>query len=187
MRTSVILVVGCAVVLGAAYFASRVLVSEVPQPVVQTVVTVPPAGLQPIEPSTPAASPNPNRQEAEAAMLAPRTGPLQQVNKELPHLVPGNVPPQPDPDVAASPFQGQSKELDYVETLLAEPDADLERVRSAHDVLTRCLEQEPANQRCKAAMMLAKTRLGAREASQEKTQVPTLKTAPPHVIKPLRK
>jgi hypothetical protein len=189
MRTTVIVVVGCALVLGAAYFASRVLVSDVPQPVAQGIVTVPAGGLQPIEPAPlPTARPSLNRQEAEAAMLGPRNGPMMQVNNKDPNhprLAPENVPPPPEPDVAPSPFQGQSKELDYVETLLAEPDADLERVRSAHEVLTRCLEQEPANARCAAAMELAKARLGARDASQRKTQLPTLRAEPPNVVKPL--
>ncbi|MDP1826859.1 MAG: hypothetical protein Q8L48_26540 [Archangium sp.] len=184
MRTSVIVVGGCVVVLGGAYFASRVLVSDVPQPVVQTVVLPAEAMAPPIAAPPPpvAARPGVNRGEAEAAMLAPRNGPLQQVNAApvYPRLATANA----DPEVAESPFQGNSKELDYVETLLAEPDADLERVRSAHEVLTRCLEQEPANQRCAAAMELAKTRLGARDASQRKAQLPTLRVEPPNVVKP---
>jgi hypothetical protein len=87
-------------------------------------------------------------------------------------------------DVAASPFQGDSKELDYAEKLLAEPNAELDRVRSAQEVLARCLEQEPGNKRCQDAMALAKARIGGRDATQLKPATPTLLVEPPHLNRP---
>ena len=176
MRTSLILAVCCAVVLLGAYFASRLLVNDVPP----TVVVAPPVGpvvsvplLQRLDPPA-AVEPGTRRMQQEAAMLAPRQGMLQPVNS--PRLV--ETTSQPNAEVAPSPFQGDSKELEYTETLLADPRADLERVRSAREVLSRCIEQEPDNKRCLEGLALAKARIGAREATQLKPATPTL-LAPP--------
>ena len=86
-------------------------------------------------------------------------------------------------EVAPSPFQGDSKELDYAEALLAEANPGLERLVSAHAVLDRCVAQEPANQRCLKALAIAQSRLGGRAASERKPAAPTLKEPMP-LIRP---
>jgi hypothetical protein len=185
MRSPGILVVVCAVVLVGAYFASRMLVNDVPapNPNVVTVVTPPQDAVQPAEPmqvAPVAGRPPVNLEEAHKAMLAPRQGPLQAVNVQQP--LPRAV--EPVADVAPSPFQGESKELDYAEQLLAETNPPLERLQSAHQVLERCLAQEPDNKRCRAAMTVAQNRLGAKVATERQPPIPTLQAPAPVIPLP---
>ena len=53
-------------------------------------------------------------------MAGPRQGPLMPVNKApvMPHAVDPAPAPAPIEEVAPSPFQGESKELDYAELML---------------------------------------------------------------------
>jgi hypothetical protein len=177
MRSPVVLVAVCALVLVGAYLASRMLVSEVTQP--PAVVATSP-GTQELAqvPSLPNAQPTArpeNLEEAQRAMLAPRQGPLQAVSPQAHVPVamdPSGVPPTAD--LAASPFQGDSKELDYAEALLAAPGTPLDQLQSAHQVLDRCVNQEPDNKRCQAALTVAQQRLGGRAASERQPEMPTL-------------
>ncbi len=177
MRTTTwILVLGCAGVLVGAYFGSRLLVNDVPTPVsaVAAPEVVKPAVL--VAPT--------RREEAEAAMLGPRQGPLTPVSApSLPRLVEENVPAVPA-DVATSPFQGDSKELDYAEALLAEANPGLERLVSAHTVLSRCVQQEPSNERCRRNLAVAQSRLGGKVATERQPPPPTLREPPPHLNRP---
>lgn len=161
MRTSVILGVGSVLVLLGAYFASKLLVSDVAAPVVTTVVSPLPAVVpQPVIPR--AAEPETRTAPAPEAPLAQRPAPPLDA---LPVAHPGDqrLPePNPEPlpaDVATSPFQGDSKELDYAESLLAEADPGLDRLRSAQEVFKRCVQQEPDNQRCQNGLGAARQRL----------------------------
>lgn len=184
MRSPGILVVACIVVLAGAYFASRMLVNDVPapNPNVLTVVTPAQDAVQPAQQVLPTAGrPSVNLEEAQRAMLAPRQGPLQALNVQQPMA--HAVEPQPA-EVAASPFQGESKELDYAEALLAETNPPLERLQSAHQVLSRCLAQEPDNKRCLAAMTTAQNRLGAKAATERQQPIPTLQVPAPVVPLP---
>jgi hypothetical protein len=186
MRSPAILIVVCVVVLAGAYFASRMLVNDVPEqnPNVLTVVSPPPDAVQP------AAIPNvgrptPNREEAQRAMLGPRAGPLTPVVPVMPHAVdPTTTGGIPQADVAASPFQGDSKELEYAEALLAETNPSVERLQSAHQVLSRCLDQEPENKRCQTAMANAQRLLGPKAASERPAALPTLQSPAPQVPLP---
>ncbi|MDP3153879.1 MAG: hypothetical protein Q8N23_14500 [Archangium sp.] len=190
MRSPLILIVACVLVLAGAFFASRTLVSDVPVPAPMVVT---PTTLIPVEDNQPAPSlamPSTGRQavnraEAEAAMLAPRQGPLQQVNAApvMPRMVEPNAPP-PAADVAPSPFTGESKELDYAEAMMAETNPGLERLQSAHEVFSRCVEQEPANQRCKAGLSASQQRLGGTVATERTPGMPTLQAIPPHTRPP---
>jgi hypothetical protein len=187
MRSPAILIVVCVVVLAGAYFASRMLVNDgVEQnPNVLTVVSAPPDAVQPATISN-VGRPSPNREEAQRAMLGPRPGPLTPVQPVMPHAVDptttgGQVPPL---GVAPSPYQGDSKELDYAESLLAETNPPVERLQSAHQVLSRCLDAEPENQRCKAAMVTAQRLLGPKAASERQPGLPTLQTPAPQVPVP---
>lgn len=183
MRPSVILGVGSVLVLLGAYFGSKLLVSDVPTPSasVATVVSPPPDVTQPVSPPP---APRPGARSPEA-MIAERQGPLRPVvaSPGYPRLAEGNTAPLAA-DVPASPFQGESKELDYAEALLAEPTPDPARLRSAHEVLTRCVEQEPANRRCQDDLALARQRLFPLPPSQREAGNPTLQTEPPHLIRP---
>ncbi len=188
MRSPLILVVACVMVLAGAIFASRTLVNDVPAPppVVVTPTTLAPASEgQPgtaLLPSAP--RPAVNRAEVEAAMHAMPQGAMQPVNSPqvLPRMEP-NAPP-PVAEVAPSPFSGESKELDYAEGLMAEANPGLDRLQSAHQVFSRCVEQEPANERCKAGLAAAQQRLGGKAASERTPGVPTLKAIPPHARPP---
>ena len=186
MRSPVILIVACVLLLAGAFFASRTLVNDVPAPMVVT-----PAALIPVEAAPPAMAlmPSPTRQvvkreEAEAAMLAPRRGLLQQVNAApvMPRMEP-NAPPPPA-DLAASPFTGESKELDYAEGMMAEMNPGLERLQSAHQVFSRCVEQEPENERCKVGLAASQQRLGGRAATERVPALPTLQVIAPHTRPP---
>lgn len=189
MRKSLALLVGCALVLGGAYFASKTLVSEVPTPApvgVATVVSPPPDVNTPAV-LAPAQRYDPDREAQQAALRAPRQGPLQPVNAYPtpgdPRLAEANAPP-PVADVTPSPYQGESKELDYAELLLTEPSSDPERLLSAYEVLSRCAEQEPNNQRCQEGLALAKSRLSPPAAKVLKPVGHALETEPPHLLRP---
>lgn len=188
MKSPAILIVVCVAVLAGAYFASRLLVSDVPapNPNVVTVTTPPQDAVQPAAVLPSAGRPPGDLEEAQRAMLAPRQGPLQAVNVQQPmaHAVDPSTGAPPVADVAPSPFQGESKELDYAEQLLAETNPPLERLQSAHQVLARCLAQEPDNKRCLAAMTLAQTRLGAKAATERQPDLPTLQVPAPQVPAP---
>ena len=187
MRSPLILLVACVLVLAGAFFASRTLVSDVPAPVVVTPTTLTPADEG--QPGPPLALPSTgrqavNREEAEAAMLAPRQGPLQPVNAApvMPRMEP-NAPPPPA-DVAPSPFTGESKELDYAEGLLTERNPGLDRLQSAHQVFSRCVEQEPGNERCRVGLSAAQRLLGGKAAVERTPGTPTLQAIPPHTRPP---
>ena len=188
MRSPAILIVVCVVVLAGAYFASRMLVNDVPEqnPNVLTVVSPPPDAVQPATIPT-VGRPAPNREEAQRAMLGPR-GPLTPVQAVMPHAVDptttGQTAQVPPLGVAPSPYQGDSKELDYAESLLAETNPPVERLQSAHQVLSRCLDAEPENQRCKAAMVTAQRLLGPKAASERQPGLPTLQAPAPAVPMP---
>lgn len=183
MKNPLIVIVACALVLAGAYFTSQMLVSDVPAPApapaLGTLVPAPP------EPSP--SAPSPSLEAAQAAMVGQRQGPLQHVDPvpsapaHAVEAVPTAVVPA---DLAESPFQGDSKELDYAEALLAEPNPGLERLQSAHQVLDRCVQQEPNNQRCLAALARAQSRLGAKAAVERPPELPTLQVAPPTMRPP---
>jgi len=186
MRTSVILIVGCCVVLGGAFFASRALVSEVPVPTTAPVgmktIVVAPSEVGAANPApTPAPGP-PADSAAHQAMLAPHQGLLQPVNVNAAPGYPRALEPAAPPaDVATSPFKGESKELDYAERLLADPTPDPEKLQSAHEVMSRCAEQEPDNKRCQDGLALARRLLlSGAGTTQLKPAAPTLQTDPPH-------
>lgn len=182
MRSTVVLLVGCLVMLLGAYFASRLLVSDVPAQVNTAAAPkiVEPVTLSPLPSDTPA-----RRLAPEAVIRDPSSGSIAPVAPRVPtsypRLAEGN---SPTPEVAESPFQGDSKELDYAEALLAEPEPSLERLVSAHAVLSRCVEQEPNNKRCQNALSIALTRLGGRVGTDRKPDSPTLKAEPPHLQRP---
>lgn len=184
MRTPVILLVACAVVLFGAYFASRSLVSDVPASVPGTVVTLAPDTVPAVALPQGQPRPSPSRQEAEAAMLAPRQGPLQQVNAPLPVARMEPNAPLATADFAGSPFQGDSKELDYAELMLAEVNPGLERLKSAHQVFSRCVDQEPDNKRCQTGLAATQGKLGGRAAVERTPGIETLPTEAPHVRPP---
>lgn len=189
MRTSVILVVGCCVVLGGAFLASRMLVSEVPVPPpaqvgVLTMIAPPPEVSA--QPPPPASAPtSPSDRAAHEAMLAPHQGLLQPVNPApgYPRMVEAPVAAPPS-DVATSPYKGESKELDYAELLLTDPTPDPEKVKSAYEVMSRCADQEPDNQRCQEGLALAKKLLSGPSTTQLKPAAPTLQNQPPHLVRP---
>lgn len=187
MRSPVILIVACVVVLAGAYVASRLLVNDVPAPSANavTVVSGPQDAVEPAVLPTAGRAPL-NREEAQRAMLGPRQGPLAPVNVQQPmaRAVDPSTNAAPEVEVAASPFQGDSKELDYTEALLAETNPPLERLQSAHQVLSRCLALEPDNKRCQAAMTIAQNRLGAKAASERQPPLPTLQVPAPAVPLP---
>ncbi len=189
MRSPAILIVACVVVLAGAYFASRMLVSDVPEqnPHALTVVSPPPDAVQPATIAN-VGRPAPNREEAQRAMLGPRQGPLTPVQAVMPHAVDptttGQTGQAPPLNVAPSPYQGDSKELDYAEALLAETNPSVERLQSAHQVLSRCLDAEPENQRCKTAMVTAQRMLGPKAASERQPGIPTLQSPAPAVPMP---
>jgi hypothetical protein len=62
-------------------------------------------------------------------------------------------------DPAPDPYVGDSRELDYADSLLADPTANRERVLSARDAYQRCLEAHPGDERCTAGLYDANTRL----------------------------
>ncbi|MFZ5441312.1 MAG: hypothetical protein ACOZQL_14990, partial [Myxococcota bacterium] len=64
-------------------------------------------------------------------------------------------PDQPEPDDISGPWEKDSRELAYAESLLAEDPPVLERLTSARDVFERCLAEQPDHERCN---------LGARRA-----------------------
>src|SRR3990167_1190823 len=76
MKNPLIVIVACALVLAGAYLTSQMLVSDVPAPApapaLGTLVPAPP------EPSP--SAPSPSLEEAQAAMVGPRQGPLQHVD-----------------------------------------------------------------------------------------------------------
>ena len=192
MRTTLILVVGCCLVLGGAFFASRMLVSEVPPPPQVGVLTmVAPAPEVSAAPPTPAPVPAqmPADRAAHEAMLAPHQGLLQPVSPPAatgyPRMVEAaNPPPAPPADVANSPFKGESKELDYAELLLTDPTPDPEKLRSAYEVMARCADQEPDNQRCEDGLALAKKLLSAPTTTELKPPPPTLRPQAPTLLRP---
>ena len=188
MRTTTILVVGCALVLGGAFFASRMLVSEVPPPSQVNVLTMvsPLPEVSAAPPATAPAPLSPDRAAQEAAMTAPHQGLLQPVK---PVAAPGfpravEAPTAAPADLAKSPFRGESKELDYAELLLTDPTPDPEKLRSAYDVMSRCTEQEPDNQRCEAGLALAKKLLFAPTTTELKPRPPTLVPQAPQMPRP---
>jgi hypothetical protein len=193
MRTSAILIVGCFVVLGGAFFASRALVSEVPVPVpvpaptqvgVQSVVAPLPEGTSP---EAPAQAPQPDT-AAHRPMLVPHQvlQPVTPPPSGYPRLVEANNPPPPPAsDIATSPFKGESKELDYAELMLTDPTPDPTKLRSAYEVMARCTEQEPDNQRCLDGLALAKRLLSAPTTTERKPPVPTLQKDPSQVNRPV--
>ena len=169
MRTTLMVLVGCALLLLGAYFASRSLVSDVPTPVS---AAASPEVVRPMAITDPA--PNPKRMEEEAPIVGARQGPLTPGTAPFsPRLAQADAQP-PVAEVAPSPFQGESKELDYAEALVAEPNLDLERLVSARTVLSRCVDQEPNNQRCLSALAVAQSRLGGRTGGARKPAAPTL-------------
>lgn len=172
MRAPLIVLVACALLLAGAYFVSRTLAGEpadVPAlaPAIGAMVLTPePAPAMAVRPSSP--RPAPNRQQLEAAMAAPVQQPLQLHN-----------PPAVDPttiaaDTAPSPYQGESKELDYAEALIQEPNAASARLLSAHHVFGRCVLQEPENKRCQAGLATTQRRLAGAAATERIPEVPRM-------------
>ena len=180
MRNPLIVIVACVLVLAGAWFTSQMLVSDVPAPAVTTPST--PTTLVPASPEPSPSPPPPVPEAAMAAKLGPRQGPLQPVDP-VPSAPPHAVEAAPAPaELAPSPFQGDSKELDYAEALLAEPNPGLERLQSAHQVLSRCVQQEPTNQRCLDALARAQSRLGAKAAMKRQPEL--LRIDPPQRMRP---
>lgn len=171
MRNAIIVSVCCGALLLGAGFIRRVLLAEVPTPVVSA-LTQEAVIVQPVAP--PPSQPAVDREQLKEAMLNQPLDALQAVasasSSKRPVARDTQAPPPP-PAVAfqeepvPSPFQGASKELDYAEMLLSEPQGDLERIRSAYDVFSRCLDQEPKNQRCVDGRAAAIARLFPPELS----------------------
>jgi hypothetical protein len=157
MRTN-LLVVACVAVLVGAWFASRSLTSEVPvPPAPQAAVLQAPVGMAP--PPSPG---YPSSVEEKRAALLQGNAQLQPVAPPPPTGFPRPVqdaPPPPPAEAPESPFRGESKELEYVEKLLGDRGSDATKIRSAYDVLQRCLKQEPDNERCQDDMETARIRL----------------------------
>lgn len=182
MRTSLILGMCCAAVLLGAYFASRLLVNDVPPAVVAAPAAGPiiiaPLGLQAVDAPVPSEPATKRLEQAPQRQVA-----IEPLNKPAGYPRLADNAPQPNADVAIaevapSPFQGESKELDYAELMLAQPTVDLERLRSAQEVMARCLEQEPGNKRCLDGLALAKARLAVKGPLQVKPTGPAMLGAP---------
>lgn len=156
-----VVAVACLVVLAGAWLVSRSLTSDeavappvsVPSPSNGTVgkPLVPmPAGMERrrdafVRPPPPPAG------EAAAPPVEQPVAPKQEEEAKA-------VPPA---EPAESPFVGASRELAYVEEILRDRESDETKLKSAWDVLNRCLEQEPGNARCQADLDTAKRRMSA--------------------------
>lgn len=186
MRATWIVAVVCLVLLGGAWVASRLLLNDVPVPVLPPPSALPVVAA-PVDPPMKNAvvrSPALARLR-EPGVVAPQVGqalPQQVGSTERPAVAEGSAPSLPA-DEAPSPFQGASAELDYAEGLLGESVPNKERLASAHDVFKRCVEQEPLNQRCHRALVVARDKLGLRsdQSIVGKTVDPSAerKTLPP--------
>ena len=161
MRATWILVIGCGLVLGGAWVASRLLLSDVPVPPAPTTPAKPVVAAPVDPPMNAAVLPPALARQREPGMVLPAVG--------QPGTAPQPVakPPPPAPgesfgpaDVAESPFQGRFEELDYAEGILGETTPAQERLVSALEVFKRCIEQEAANQRCHRGLVLARNKLG---------------------------
>lgn len=163
MRTPWLVAIVCAVVLGGAWVASRLLLSDVPlpPPPPQTTSTQPVAAAPVDPPMNAAVLPRALARQRELGTLAPAVGqpePAAQPVAKTPPPAPSE--PLEPADFAPSPFQGASAELDYAEGLLGEAPPSNERLVSAFEVFKRCVELEPANQRCHRGLALARSMLG---------------------------
>lgn len=174
--------VACALILFGAGYWSRSLVNDVPTPTVilpsPSLAPLPPVATPPAfipAPRPPAPTPPPQA-VAPAPTPSPSTGEPQlrpddpMANKQPVQAPALKVPDeyQEDPN---SPYAGKSRELEYAELLLHERKLDAVRLRSAHDVFQRCVQQEPDNERCQddlalAAQQLRRAGLGTREKAQ---------------------
>jgi len=182
MRTSVILIVVCAALLLGAWGLSRALLTDVGPPPSSTSelqaaprVEPRPAAAEPVF-----ARPTPNlelRRDLPVAMPEPARRDL------APAPVVVVAPPAPvgagdaEPDEAPDPYLGASAELDYAENLVADPSANRERLHSARDAFTRCLELHPTHERCIAGLTVANNRL--RLSNPQKLMKNELKPAKP--------
>lgn len=138
MRTFLLLASGCALVLGLAFLLSHLLTEPV------SISEAPSSGEaiaeKPPVPTLPSTAPQANTET-----------PLPEASAE-----------QIEPQVAEAPssvFLGSSRELDYAEELLASPNADTDKLKSATDVFRICLQQEPGHARCQDNLRRAKERL----------------------------
>ena len=155
------LVIGCGLVLGGAFVASRLLLSDVPVPpapptTTTTPVVVTPAPVDP--PMNAVVLPPALARQREPGMVLPAIRPPEATAQ--PGATPTPAEPVVPADVAESPFQGRSEELDYAEGILGEATPSRERLVSAFEVFKRCVEQEAASQRCHRGLVLARSRLG---------------------------
>lgn len=178
MRTR-LLILGCVVLLGGAWFISRSLVDE-PVPAASPV----PAGeVDVVRPTALELAPPPPPQrlsgeKLEAVINSQVAAPMQPDLKPLPTMK--EAPPPVD--VAPSPFQGESRELDYAEELILEPVRDEARLLSALEVMKRCLDQEPQNARCQEGLKRVQLRLYPPAASELPPPAPTLQVVPPNTL-----
>ncbi|HEY0883323.1 MAG TPA: hypothetical protein VGD87_17435 [Archangium sp.] len=157
-----VVAVACLLVLGGAWFASRSLTSE---------ESVTPAPSAPPPPSS--AVPNmrvpmpAGMERRRDAMVRPPEPPAA-VEAPSPSSSPSAPPksveeakPSLPVEEAESPFIGASRELAYAEEILRDRSSDATKLKSAWDVLNRCLEQEPTNERCQDDLDTAKRRMSA--------------------------
>jgi len=126
-------------VLGGAFVISRYLAQD---------ISVPPPAEQTPTRITPVSEPQPIRPPPPPVAEAPK---------------PAIAAPAPAPNVEVlSPFDGDSRELDYAEKLLDSPREDVNALRSAANVFETCLSQDPKHARCRAGLQRAKERLQTR-------------------------
>jgi hypothetical protein len=157
-RQSAILIGVCVLVLAAAWLGSRSLTADDgapgPMPTLTGATPVP----APPEPRAPMVVPPP-----QPTLIAPAgAGELKERALAARGVVVPTHPAEPAPDAVMeepSPFIGESRELDYADRLMWEPDAGDERLKSAREVYARCLEAVPGLARCKDGLDAANRRL----------------------------
>jgi hypothetical protein len=170
MRPGVIVGIVCVAILLGAGVWSRRLVDEVTPPPGNLPSSSPvfaqPAPPPPPPPPTTARPPPPPLQPQQPAGTPPP--PPVAVAPPLAAAAPSLAPPV-DEEVPAAPpadaFRGDSRELQYAERLVMERKPTAERLKSAIEVLERCRQFDPKNERCENDLELARKRLEVLESS----------------------
>lgn len=158
MKAGLFIGAGCGVVLGAAVWFSM-SASDVEAPPQGDITRVTelrraPPDAPPPRMAAPALQPAAPAVVETAQVAPPPSEPARGNVMPPPPVAPpvGASTPNDEPLIAPSPFQGESKELDYADNLLAKKNRTLEEVRSANDVFHRCVQLEPENVRCSESL-----------------------------------
>lgn len=193
MRTGALLAVVCGGLLAGALVWSRRLVTDVPAPPGDT-APLPPAPpslpLQPLQPQANDRPPPPPPSEAVPERAPPagtqRTSQPPAATEATP-AAPQAAPVAEDEVPVVRPeetFRGDSPELQYAERIIKERVPRVERLRSAIEVLERCLEVDPGNQRCQRDLAAARARLQAAEAPPDQRPAPIIDDRRPQLRRP---